>query len=195
MIILGVDPSLRSTGYGVIEAAGNEMRGLAFGEIKNAASLRQSQCLLRIHDTLRDVIARVRPDVVAIESIIYVQSTRVAIIMGHARGAAVLAAAAAGLPVYEYAPRKVKAVVTGLGGADLGESDLPDGCQRSIHRRQRVIVGPLRHATRIGRPLVRFSWLSPVRSWRQPSQSGDRRHSDQLHAAQGTGDGLSAPIQ
>jgi crossover junction endodeoxyribonuclease RuvC len=117
MRILGVDPSLRSTGYGIIEAAGNEMRGLAFGEIKNRAALRQSQCLLHIHDTLRDVIARERPEVVAIESIIYVQSTRVAIIMGHARGAAVLAAAAAGLPIYEYAPRKVKAVVTGLGAA------------------------------------------------------------------------------
>lgn len=117
MRILGVDPSLRSTGYGVIETAGNEMRGQAFGEIKNGAGLRQSQCLLRIHDTLRDVIARERPEAVAIESIIYVQSTRVAIIMGHARGAAVLAAAAAGLPIYEYAPRKVKAVVTGLGAA------------------------------------------------------------------------------
>jgi crossover junction endodeoxyribonuclease RuvC len=117
MKILGVDPSLRSTGYGVIEVAGNEMRGLACGEIKSGAGLRQSQCLLHIHDTLRDVIARERPEAVAVESVIYVQSTRVAIIMGHARGAAVLAAAEAGLPVFEYAPRKVKAVVTGLGAA------------------------------------------------------------------------------
>ena len=117
MIILGVDPALRSTGYGVIETAGNQMRGLAFGEIKSKPAILPSRCLVRIHDELRDVISQTKPEIVVVERVIYVQSTRVAIIMGHARGAAMLAAAEAALPIYEYAPRKVKAVVTGLGAA------------------------------------------------------------------------------
>jgi len=117
MIILGVDPSLRSTGFGVIEAAGNALRGLAFGEIRNKPSVLPSRCLVRIHDQIRDCIAAHQPDAFVVEGIIYVQSTRVAITMGHARAAAILAAAEAGLPVFEYAPRQVKAGVTGLGGA------------------------------------------------------------------------------
>lgn len=117
MKILGVDPSLRSTGFGVIEAAGNAMRGLTFGEVKNRPSVLPSRCLVNIHDQIRDCIAAHKPDAFVVEGIIYVQSTRVAITMGHARAAAILAAAEVGLPVFEYAPRKVKAAVTGLGGA------------------------------------------------------------------------------
>jgi crossover junction endodeoxyribonuclease RuvC len=117
MIILGVDPSLRATGYGVIETAGNQMRSLGCGVIKNGPGVLPSRCLMRIHDVIRDVIGKTRPEAVVVEGIIYVQSTRVAITMGHARAAAILAAASAGLPVFEYAPRKVKAMVTGLGSA------------------------------------------------------------------------------
>ncbi|MBI5395750.1 MAG: crossover junction endodeoxyribonuclease RuvC [Verrucomicrobia bacterium] len=131
MIILGVDPSLRSTGFGVIEAAGNAMRGLTFGEIKNKPSVLPSRCLVRIHDQIRDCIASYKPDAFVVEGIIFVQSTRVAITMGHARAAAILAAAEAGLPVFEYAPRKVKAAVTGLGGAG----------KQQVGRMVRVLLG------------------------------------------------------
>ncbi len=117
MIILGVDPSLRSTGYAVITSAGNAMQSLGYGEIKNPAALLPSRCLVKIGDTLRNLIQEQQPDVMAIEGLVYVQNTKIAFTLGQVRGVAIAAAAAAGLEIYEYAPRKVKQAVTGLGGA------------------------------------------------------------------------------
>jgi len=115
--ILGVDASLRSTGYGVIEAAGSEMRALDHGTIKNPADLLPSRCLVRIHDTLTALIQQHQPAIMAVEGLIYVQNTRIALTLGQVRGVAIAVAAAHGLDVFEYAPRKVKQAVTGSGGA------------------------------------------------------------------------------
>lgn len=115
--ILGVDPGLRSTGYGVITATGNQLTAIAYGKIKNPAQLLPSRCLVKIGDTLRDLIRQHQPHVMAIEGLVYVQNTRIAFTLGEVRGAAIAAAAAHGLDIYEYAPRKVKQSVTGLGGA------------------------------------------------------------------------------
>ena len=120
MRILGIDPSLRSTGFGLVEedATGGKMRALAYGHIVNKPALRGSSCLLAIREQLGDVIAEHQPDCVAVEGIIYVQSVKTAIMMGAARGAALLAAAHYGLEIYEYAPKRVKQSVTGNGSAD-----------------------------------------------------------------------------
>ena len=117
MKILGVDPSLRSTGYGLIEARGNEMSPIVHGTIKNVASILPSRCLVRIHDTLAGLIEQHQPDVMSVEGLIFVQNTKIALTLGQVRGVAIAVAAAHGLEVYEYAPRKVKQSVTGLGGA------------------------------------------------------------------------------
>ncbi|NQU10059.1 crossover junction endodeoxyribonuclease RuvC [bacterium] len=117
MKILGLDPSLRSTGYGLIEAAGNGFRAIAHGEIKNPSALLPSRCLVRIRDVLTDLIGEHRPDVMAVEGLVYVQNTKVAFTLGEVRGVAIAVAAAQGMEIYEYAPRKVKQAVTGLGGA------------------------------------------------------------------------------
>lgn len=117
MKILGVDPSLRSTGYGLIEATGNQLTAITHGEIKNPVKLLPSRCLVHIGDTLRDLIQQHQPAVMAIEGLVYVQNTRIAFTLGEVRGVAIAAAAAHGLAIYEYAPRKVKQSVTGLGGA------------------------------------------------------------------------------
>jgi crossover junction endodeoxyribonuclease RuvC len=117
MVILGVDPSLRSTGYGVIAAAGNELRGLDHGTIRNPASRLPSRCLIHIADTLRQLIDRHQPAVLAVEGLVFVQNTRIALTLGQVRGAVIAAAAARGLTIFEYAPRQVKQAVTGLGGA------------------------------------------------------------------------------
>lgn len=117
MKILGVDPSLRSTGYGLIHAAGAEMAGIAYGTIKNAANILPSRCLVRIHDTLTGLIEQHQPDVMAVEGLIFVQNTKIALTLGQVRGVAIAVAAAHGLDVFEYAPRKVKQSVTGLGAA------------------------------------------------------------------------------
>ncbi|MEX2577419.1 MAG: crossover junction endodeoxyribonuclease RuvC [Verrucomicrobiales bacterium] len=124
MRVLSIDPALRTTGFAVIERALSSRgtkptyRALAYGVVKNRRDLRQSGCLVAIREQLRDVIEAHRPDVCAVEGIIYVQSYKTAITMGAARGAAILAAAEHGLEVYEYAPRRVKQAVVGRGGAD-----------------------------------------------------------------------------
>ena len=117
MKILAIDPSLRSTGYAVLEKTASKIRALDYGIIKNAATLLPSSCLVAIHDRLAELIYRHEPDCAAIEAVIYVQSHRIAIVLGAARGAAILALAARGLPIHEYAPRRVKQAVVGRGAA------------------------------------------------------------------------------
>lgn len=117
MIILGIDPSLRSTGYGVLEATGNQLTAIIHGEIMNPSKLLPSRCLVKIGDTIRDLIQQHQPAVMAIEGLVYVQNTKIAFTLGEVRGVALAAAAAHGLEIYEYAPRKVKQSVTGMGGA------------------------------------------------------------------------------
>ena len=121
MRILAIDPSLRSTGYAVLEQAGTRVRALEHGVIKNAATLLVSQCLVAIRDRVADLIIRHEPEAAAVEGVIYVQSYRTAITLGSARGAALVALAERGVPIFEYAPRRVKQAVVGRGGAQKGQ--------------------------------------------------------------------------
>lgn len=116
--ILSVDPSLRGTGFAVLEGHGQKIRAITHGLIRSPASRRLSECLRHINEKLTDVIRETRPSACAMEAVIFVQSYRTAITLGSARGAAILAAASAGLPIFEYAPRRVKQAVVGRGGAD-----------------------------------------------------------------------------
>ncbi len=120
-VIFGLDPSLRSTGYGIIRAEGRNLRALAFGVIKNADKLTPSRCLVAIHQQITDLVQQHKPDAAAVEGIIYLQNYQTAITLGSARGAALLAFAEAGLPIYEYAPKRVKAAATGRGGAQKAQ--------------------------------------------------------------------------
>jgi crossover junction endodeoxyribonuclease RuvC len=119
--VLAIDPSLRSTGYAVIEKVGTKMSALEYGTIKNPANLLQTGCLVAIHERVRELIEKHHPECAAFESVIFVQSMKTAIILGTARGAALLAAAQRGLTIHEYAPRRVKQGVVGHGGAQKGQ--------------------------------------------------------------------------
>jgi crossover junction endodeoxyribonuclease RuvC len=116
-IIIGVDPSLRGTGFGVIQLAKPNPRALIHGTIACPAGWERSRCLLKIAQTLRDVVGKYRPTVCAIEGLFYAQNLQTALIMGEARGAALAALAEAGLEIYEIAPRKVKQATVGYGAA------------------------------------------------------------------------------
>jgi crossover junction endodeoxyribonuclease RuvC len=116
-IILGVDPSLRGTGYGVIKLAKPFPETLAHGTISCPATWPHSRCLAKISQTLRDVLREYQPTVCAIEGLFFAQNLKTAIIMGEARGAAMAAIAEAGLDIYEIAPRKVKLAIVGYGAA------------------------------------------------------------------------------
>lgn len=119
--LLAVDPSLRGTGYAVLEKANGKISALCYGVVSNPQKLPAHICLREIHDTLDHVAKKYTPSNFAIEGVIYVQNVRTAIIMGSARGAALLVAARYGLDVYEYAPRLVKQSVVGLGGAQKNQ--------------------------------------------------------------------------
>ena len=116
-VILGVDPSLRETGYGVIRWARPHPTALAHGTVKCPASWERSRCLVKIAETIREVVKRHQPTVCVVEGLFYAQNLRTALILGEARGAALAAAAETGLEVFEIAPRKVKQAIVGYGGA------------------------------------------------------------------------------
>src|SRR3954468_4968013 len=117
MRVLAIDASLRNTGVAIIDAHNGTTRALYHGVIHNATKLRSSSCLVAIRDRLAELIQAHEPDCCALESVIYVQSYKTAIILGAARGAAILAAAEIGLPVFEYSPKRIKQSAVGRGGA------------------------------------------------------------------------------
>jgi len=116
--VLGLDPGTAATGYGVVEFAGpGATRLVECGVVRTAAASPLEQRLAQIFDAIADLIVQHRPDVVAVESVFVARNPRSALVLGHARGAALLAAAKAGLPVAEYAPAVVKRTVVGAGAA------------------------------------------------------------------------------
>ena len=116
-VILGIDPSLRGTGYGVIRIAKPHPVALAHGTISCPAGWERSRCLVKIVETLRDVLKQHQPMVCVMEGLFYAQNLQTAIIMGEARGAALATVAEAGLDIYEIATRKVKLAIVGYGAA------------------------------------------------------------------------------
>jgi crossover junction endodeoxyribonuclease RuvC len=116
-VILGVDPSLRGTGYGVIRLARPCPETLAHGTISCPSTWDHSRCLVRIVQVLRQVILEHPPAVCVIEGLFFAQNLQTALVMGEARGAALAAIAESGVEIYEIAPRKVKQAIVGYGAA------------------------------------------------------------------------------
>jgi crossover junction endodeoxyribonuclease RuvC len=121
--VLSIDPALRNTGWAVLERdpKSRQYKALGYGVIQNAAKLSQSQCLAEIFRSLDEIIIGHKPEVCAVEGVIFVQSLRTAITMGAARGAAMVAVARHGLEIHEYAPRKAKQAVVGTGAAQKSQ--------------------------------------------------------------------------
>ena len=116
-VIIGIDPSLRGTGYGIIRLAKPHPIALAHGTISCPAGWERSRCLLQILKIIREKSAAHQPTACAIEGLFYAQNLQTALIMGEARGASLAAAAEAGLEIFEIAPRKVKQAIVGYGAA------------------------------------------------------------------------------
>jgi crossover junction endodeoxyribonuclease RuvC len=116
-IILGIDPSLRGTGYGVIRWRKPRAELMAQGTIHSPPGRERSRCLLQIAQTLRHLLQDFHPTVCVVEGLFFAQNLQTALIMGEARGASLVAAAEAGLEIYEIAPRKVKQAIVGYGAA------------------------------------------------------------------------------
>jgi crossover junction endodeoxyribonuclease RuvC len=116
-VILGVDPSLRGTGYGVIRLTKPHPQTLAHGTIACPATWEHSRCLVKIAETLREVLRQHHPSVCVVEGLFFAQNLQTALIMGEARGAAMVVVAEAGVDIFEIAPRKVKQAIVGYGAA------------------------------------------------------------------------------
>lgn len=121
MVVLGIDPGSSSTGYGLVRGDGIRLSAIAFGTIATRPSLPFPQRLREIFEALRGLMAEHRPDAAAIEGVFFARNVQSAIKLGQARGAALLAAALEGVPVFEYAPRHVKGAVSGFGGAEKAQ--------------------------------------------------------------------------
>ncbi len=116
MIILGIDPGSRVTGYGIIDGRSNQLRRIASGCIRTSGE-HVGRRMKQIFTELSSVIAEYRPEVVAIEKVFVAVNVRSALMLGHARGAAICACAAQDIDIYEYAAREIKKTIAANGAA------------------------------------------------------------------------------
>ena len=117
MKVLGIDPGTAVLGFGVVDAGPAGARLVECGVLSTKAG-HSLPCRLRlIHDGVRELIARHRPDAMAVESVFYARNVRTTMVMSHARGVILLAAEEAGLALAEYTPAMVKKTVVGRGAA------------------------------------------------------------------------------
>ena len=121
MRILGLDPGLGTTGWGVIEAESNRLIHVANGQLKTDSSAELPTRLAHLADQLDAMIADQRPDSAAVEEVFVNKNPQSTLKLGHARGVILLTAARAGLPVAEYATRLVKQAIVGTGAAEKAQ--------------------------------------------------------------------------
>ena len=117
-VILGIDPGLANTGWGIIEQTGPRLKCRAYGCISTPSSMELSQRLRKIHQQMQLVIQTYNPTCVGIESVWFGVNTQSAFATGQARGAALVACAEADMTVGEFSPTTIKLAVVGEGSAD-----------------------------------------------------------------------------
>ncbi len=123
MIIIGVDPGSRVTGYGVIEVEGNHLRCVRYGaiEVYRTGAKSLAERLKRIHEELCALLQCHCPSVLAVEDLFYAVNAKTALKLGHVRGIILLAAAQGGISLAEYSPLEVKKAVVGYGRAQKSQ--------------------------------------------------------------------------
>ncbi len=124
MRILGIDPGIGSTGYGIIETDGSRHHAVLFGAIATQTRRPFPVRLLKIHQGLSQILAREGADIMAIEEVFHATNVQSALKLGHARGIALLVAAQHGLEVCEYSPLEIKSAVVGYGRAEKTQIQL-----------------------------------------------------------------------
>lgn len=128
--IIGIDPGLRRTGWGIVETLGNSLRFVASGTVTSDAKCDLASRLCQLHEGLTGIIHAHRPDEAAVEQTFVNKDAVATLKLGQARGVALLVPALAGLPVAEYAPNAVKKAVIGVG----------HGEKKQIHMMVKVLM-------------------------------------------------------
>ncbi|MBW2559794.1 MAG: crossover junction endodeoxyribonuclease RuvC [Deltaproteobacteria bacterium] len=121
MIILGVDPGTKTTGYGVVEKGSRRLLHRAYGDIRMKRGQPLSACLKQIYDQLIEIMKECKPDAVALEDVFYGKNVKSLVKLAQARGVIILAASHSDIPLYEYTPLEVKKAVVGYGKAEKGQ--------------------------------------------------------------------------
>ena len=121
MLIIGLDPSLTSTGWGIVAKAGNRLSHIANGHVKTDAGMSLAERLVTLDRELTDIVLQYRPDCAAVEEVFVNKNPQSTLKLGQARGVCLLAMARAGLPISEYATRLVKKAVVGTGAAEKAQ--------------------------------------------------------------------------
>ena len=117
MRVLGIDPGYAIVGWGVVDFAGNRFAPVDYGAVCTDAGVPFERRLAEVYEGVQEVIRHTKPDVLAIEKLFYQHNQTTVIGVAEARGVILLAAAQAGMPIYEYTPMQVKLAVTGYGKA------------------------------------------------------------------------------
>ena len=120
-VTVGIDPGSRITGYGVVEQRGREIIYIDSGIVRCGSSISRPERLRVIKESLDRVLRRHEPDALAVEQIFMAKNPKSTLALGEVRGVVFVAAAEAGVPVYEYSPREVKSSVVGKGAATKGQ--------------------------------------------------------------------------
>lgn len=117
MIILGMDPGLATSGYGVISYIGNKFELIKYGTVETESKLDFPLRLKIIYDSYIELIQNYKPDAIAIEELFFNKNVKTAIAVGQARGVHLLAAVNSNIPLYEYTPLQIKQGIVGYGRA------------------------------------------------------------------------------
>ncbi len=118
MIIMGIDPGIAILGYGILKYEASKYTVISYGAVTTAAHTLLTERLKIIHNELTELIKIYKPDVYAVEELFFNKNIKTALTVGHARGAAIVAASNMNIPVYEYTPLQVKQAIAGYGRAD-----------------------------------------------------------------------------
>lgn len=120
-IILGLDPGIADTGYGIIKEEGGHLSCLGYGAIKTGAKADFPRRLKSLHQELEGIIVKFKPQVAAVEQLFFNKNARTALIVGQARGVVLLTLSQNKLPIFEFTPSQVKQAVTAYGQADKAQ--------------------------------------------------------------------------
>lgn len=121
MLIIGLDPSLTCTGWGIVAKSGSRLSHVANGQVRTDASASLPDRLVTLDRELTDIVLHYRPDCAAVEEVFVNKNPQSTLKLGQARGVCLLAMARGGLPVCEYATRLIKKAVVGTGGAEKAQ--------------------------------------------------------------------------
>jgi crossover junction endodeoxyribonuclease RuvC len=121
MKILGIDPGYAILGYGIVEMNGNHFTSCGYGAVTTDAKTEMTGRLKQIYGELMGIIAEYGPEVAAVEELFFNTNSKTALLVGQARGVAILACANSGLKIYEYTPLQIKQALAGYGRAEKSQ--------------------------------------------------------------------------